>query len=63
MIGHSFNVGGSSRVASAYVNENFKGGVRAGVRGDAEGTYDEVSLFFALVRGVHPAVRQFAAHF
>jgi hypothetical protein len=33
-------------VASACVNENFKGGIRAGVRGDAKGTYDEVSLFF-----------------
>jgi hypothetical protein len=33
-------------VASAYVDGNFKGGVRARVRGDAKGTYDEVSLFF-----------------
>ena len=28
------------------VNENFKGGIKAGVRGDAKGTYDKVSLFF-----------------
>ena len=33
-------------MASAYVSENFKGGIRAGVRGDAKGTYDEISLFF-----------------
>jgi hypothetical protein len=34
-------------VASACVNGNFKRGVRAGVRGDGEGPYDEISLFFA----------------
>jgi hypothetical protein len=50
-------------VASACVNENFKRGVRASVRGDGKGPYDEFILFFALVRGVHSAVRQFTAHF
>ena len=43
------NVRDSSRVASAYTNENFKGGVRTSVRGDGEGPYHEVSLFFASV--------------
>jgi hypothetical protein len=33
-------------VAGAYVDEKLKAGVITSVRGDAKGTYDEVSLFF-----------------
>jgi hypothetical protein len=32
-------------VASAYIDENFKGGIRAGVRGDAKGTYIFLKIF------------------
>jgi hypothetical protein len=39
-------------VTSTYVDGNFKGGVRICVCGDGEGPCDDVSLFFALVRGV-----------
>jgi hypothetical protein len=33
-------------VASAYDDENFKGGIRTGMRGDGGEPYDEVRLFF-----------------